>query len=96
LSTKGPINVLARYDSKRFAVVFVIGGRNRVARGTAQYATDTELGENLAIQIEEPVDCQHAGAVVRIQEGEWQGEILADDSFGCDYCVEIVPIPCAG
>jgi len=80
---------LARFDGKRFAVSFLIGGQPRVAEGVARYEIDAVLGANLAIRIQESDDCSTDDTVVHIQEGQWKGEIQASNRFGCDYCIEI-------
>lgn len=88
--------LLAKYDGKRFAVSFLLGGQHRSVKGTARYERDAVLGANLAIRIEETDGRNSGGAVLHLQEGEWEGKISAGDSFECDYCIEIAPASATG
>lgn len=83
--------MLAECDGKRCVVLIDICKHHRLVKGMASYRKDPILGPTLAIEIEESAKCRSVGAVLHIQEAQWNGDILAGDLFGCDYCIGIGP-----
>ena len=61
----------------------------RVIRGTASYEWDPELGAILRICTSgEPEESPQILEII-LQESIWEGEILPDLRFGCDYCINL-------
>jgi hypothetical protein len=57
-------------------------------RGTARYERDDLLGNVLRI----PVEGDSPGKPdVVLAEEDWNGSIIEDSQYGCDYCIVLLP-----
>ena len=86
--SSGPASRFQRYDGFRFAVVAqsVLGGQPLCGR--ASFQRDDALGSILRISLEG----DFAGRPeILIAENEWQGLITTGKSYGCDYCLTLIP-----
>jgi len=59
-----------------------------VFRGTATYRAFT-FGNCLRIEVESDSSGRNNGLSICIGEDEWQGELVTDSEFGCDFQIRL-------
>lgn len=80
---------LLLFAKKRFVLILRQADGERVVRGTTTYEQDPELGAVLRISPwAEQADSMPEPEII-LQEQTWEGTIVPDDQFGCDYSVEL-------
>ncbi len=77
---------LAEFDGQRMAVVLHKAGKRIILRGTASFVRDDTVGNTLKIWLE---DDEPGQPVLMLSEVEWNGRIVPDFHFGCDFCLVI-------
>jgi hypothetical protein len=75
---------LSEFDGQKMAVIVTRGTRRVVLCGTAVFVRDDTVGNTLNIRLE---DCEPGHPVLVISESEWDGRIVPDFHFGCDFCL---------
>ena len=75
---------LSEFDGQKMAVVMTRGTRRVVMCGTAAFVRDDAVGNTLNIRLE---DCEPGHPVLVISENEWDGRIVPDFHYGCDFCL---------
>lgn len=68
-------------------------GAARAFCGSAQYDRDPDLGNVLRVRVDQPHDSENAVGTTEliIAEREWDGEIVPDNEYGCDFCFRPSP-----
>ena len=76
---------LRALNHQKVAVRLVVGGCERLVRGTGTFELDSKLGGVLRI------DCADASGSFEmlLRENDWSGEIKSGEAFGCDYVVHL-------
>jgi hypothetical protein len=77
---------LSEFDGQKMAVIMTRGARRVVLCGTAVFVRDDTIGNTLNIRLD---DCEPGHPVVVISENEWNGRIVPDFHFGCDFCLVV-------
>ena len=75
---------LSAFDGQRMAVEMRRGGERIVLRGTAVYVRDDAVGNTLTIRFD---DGQPGHPVLVVSESEWDGRIVPDFHYGCEFCL---------
>jgi hypothetical protein len=76
---------LALLTNRTIAIEVEINGRQVTLRGVAAFETLSNVGPALRIHVLDP-----AGEFdVILQQGRWNGPILADRTSGCDYRIAL-------
>lgn len=78
------VDGLAAFDGYRVAVILPVGNERVVVCGRAVYVRDDGIGNVLNICLDTP---QPGSPVVVISEGQWDGRIIPDFHYGCDFCL---------
>lgn len=73
---------LRKFDGSRIAIVITHRGAATVLCGTARYVVRSS-GNELAIRVEGEDATGHPTFL--LQERTWQGQLVADVEFGCDW-----------
>ena len=82
--TNNVIDSLSKFHGKRFAVVLT-NGRSRLAlRGQGRYTQDDE-GNLLRIEVDDEANSEQGSPVFVVRENRWDGRIVADAEFGCEF-----------
>jgi hypothetical protein len=78
----------AAFDRHSVAVILTrSGGKPKlVLRGQAVYVRDDHLGNALRIEL---VDDPVGQPVLLLAESTWQGRIIPDFHYGCDFCLVV-------
>jgi hypothetical protein len=77
---------LSEFDGQKMAVIMTRGARRVVMCGTAAFVRDDAVGNTLNIRLE---DCEPGHPVLVISENEWDGRIVPDFHYGCDFCLVV-------
>ena len=85
--TSQSAELLKRCDGRRVAVIMPELGPKPL-RGAARYERDDVLGNVLRIKIEGNLP---GNPHMLLVEDEWNGLIIPDTQYGCDYCVTQLP-----
>ena len=80
---------LARFATKRVALILRRLDWRCVVRGTAIYEQDPVLGGVLRIRSLAEFPESAAEPEFILQEETWDGTIEPDEQFGCDFSVEL-------
>ena len=80
---------LARFGTKRVALILRRLDWRCVVRGTATYEQDPVLGGLLRITSSAGIPESTAEPEFILQEETWDGTIAPDEQFGCDYSIEL-------
>ena len=72
-------------DQRTVAIQLGTGSRQRIFRGLATFAADSELGEYLRVKC---VDSVGAFELL-IRTDEWLGQVEQDATFGCDFLIRL-------
>ena len=83
-----PASRFQRYDGCRFAILLALLRRGEPLIGTARFERDDLLGNILRISLEGDFSGQ---SDIIVAENEWQGLITHGRSYGCDYCLSLIP-----
>jgi hypothetical protein len=83
-----PASGFQRYDRCRFAVVLSSLRGGTPLMGRAHFQRDDLLGNVLRIAVER---ASAGGTDIIIAENEWNGLITPGTSYGCDYCLSLIP-----
>ena len=75
---------LSAFDGHRIAVVFDRKDQRVVMRGKACFVRDETIGNMLRISLD---DEEPGRPVLMISEQDWNGRIIPDFHYGCDYCL---------
>lgn len=73
---------LSQFNQARVAVVLEGVSRPVLCRGEAHYERDASLGNILRIWMD---DGATSGACLIVAERGWDGRVVPDSEFGCDY-----------
>lgn len=73
---------LAQYAGHRIAIMLRHGEQCRVVTGVASFGTERMLGNVLRIQLD---DSSAGTATIILDEADWDGDIVPEQSHGCDY-----------
>jgi hypothetical protein len=74
----------AQFHGKRIAVVLMYRKRPTMFWGRSRFENNEQLGPVLRIRL---TSVSGAGETdVIISEQEWNGHIVPDSHYGCDYC----------
>jgi hypothetical protein len=83
--TTSPVHKgFAQYHGKRIAIVLMYRTRATMFWGAAQYQDDELLGPVLRIRLNR--DKSPSETDVVISEKEWNGRVVPDSLYGCDFC----------
>jgi hypothetical protein len=74
----------AQYHGKRIAIVLMYRRRATMFWGTAQYQDDQLLGPALRIRLQGGKSPNETDVI--IAEKEWNGRVVPDSLYGCDFC----------
>jgi len=75
---------LSEFDGHKMAVIVDKGQDRVVLRGEATFVEDDHVGRSLQIHLE---DDEPGYPVVVLSEDEWDGRIIPDFHYGCDFCL---------
>ena len=75
------------FDNKRVAVVLDSQDKCNVVIGCASYTYDPLLGNVIRIAVDEGTTADE----LLIPEDKWNGEIVADSRYDCDFCFRPSP-----
>ena len=75
-------------DQKRLAVVLRDSGKDRLLCGTGDYRRH-DAERELALDVDPGTDVDFFETTIVIREDEWEGEILEDTQYGCNYRIEV-------
>ena len=74
----------AQYHGKRIAIVLMYRNRPTMFWGAAQYQDDELLGPVLRIRLQGGTSPSETDVI--IAEKEWDGRVMPDSLYGCDFC----------
>ena len=77
---------LSHFDGKRIAIVMQFANVHRVIRGLASYVNLADSTNIMRIAPEEP---SPGNPEFVIDEQKWDGHIVPDDRYGCDFQLEL-------
>ncbi len=74
----------SQYHGKRIAIVLMYRNRPTMFWGAAQYQDDEVLGPVLRIRLQGGNTPSETDVI--IAENEWDGRVVPDSRYGCDFC----------
>jgi hypothetical protein len=77
---------LSAFDGHRMALIIHCGDQRMVLCGKASYVRDENIGNTLNIRLD---DHEPGQPVVVISEQQWNGRIIPDFHYGCDFCLDL-------
>ena len=84
---------LSRLHGKRVAIELSLNRQTRVFCGPAVYELDSQLGNVLRIRVGAQEGEQETGnPEFIIRESQWDGTVLRDTRYGCDFCLTPSPM----
>ena len=78
---------LAELDGKEIAVLLHVAGCGRVLRGTGHYERSENDGNSLRIELYDADDPGSSALI--LDEDQWDGRIVPDIRYGCEYDIEL-------